>query len=139
MTLAFSRALAIVVAVITLLSEVARRRQQLLEPAAVLFWLDDLLLAAFLLYGAWRARDGKPSGRPSLTAAWGFMCGLAFYSFFEQIQHLAAPDRQGLAPVWVIVVKAVLLALGIVGLVTALRGRDSSAPRGTTVRNSTPE
>lgn len=125
MTLAFSRALAIVVGVITLLSEVARRRQGLLEPGAVLFWIDDFLLAVFLLYAAWRAGADERFGRPHLTAAWGFMCGMAFYSFFEQIHWLAGTDRSGLAPVWVIVLKAVLLAVGIVGLIAALRRHES--------------
>jgi hypothetical protein len=124
-TLAFSRALAIVVGIITLLSEVARRRQQLLEPDAVLLWIDDFLLAGFLLYGAWRAGADEQSGRPSLIAAWGFMCGLAFYSFFEQVQRLAGVDPSGLAPAWVIVMKAGLLALGIVGLAGALRRHES--------------
>ena len=137
MTFAFSRALAIIVGVITVLSEVARRRQQLLEPAAVLLWLDDMLLAGFLLYGAWRAGADAQSGRPSLTAAWGFMCGLAFYSFFEQVQRLAGPDRSGLAPVWVIVLKALLPAIGVAGLVGALRS-DGSFPNDATIRDSKP-
>jgi len=136
-TFAFSRALAIIVGVITVLSEVARRRQQLLEPAAVLLWLDDMLLGGFLLYGAWRAGADAQSGRPSLTAAWGFMCGLAFYSFFEQVQRLAGPDRSGLAPVWVIVLKALLLAIGVAGLMGALR-RDGSSPNGAAIRDSKP-
>ena len=139
MTLAFSRALAIVVGVITLLSELARRRQQLLDPGAVLLWIDDFLLAVFLFYGAWRAGVDAQSGRPSLTAAWGFMCGLAFYSFFEQIQRLAGADRSGLAPAWVIVVKAVLLTLGSVGLIAALRRHESPGTGATAIRDSKPE
>ena len=49
------------------------------------------------------------------------MCGLTYYSFFGQLQRLANPDPSGLAPVWVIVVKGVGLALGIVGMATALK------------------
>lgn len=120
-TLAFSRSLALLVGIITLLSEVARRRQQMLDPAAVLLWIDDILLAAFLLYGAWRVARDYQRGRPVLAAAWGFMCGMAFYSFFEQLQHLAAPDPSDAAPLWVVVVKGVALVLGIVGMVAALR------------------
>ena len=120
MTLSFSRGLAVFVGVITLVAEVARRRQQLLDPAAIPLWIDDVLLGGFLLYGAWRVAADPPAGRPVLAAAWGFMCGMAYYSFFGQLQRLAEPDPSGLAPVWVIAVKGVGLALGSIGLVTAL-------------------
>ena len=123
-TLTFSRRLAVFVGVITLVAEVARRRQQLLDPAAVPLWIDDVLLGGFLLYGAWRVGADLPAGRPVLAAAWGFMCGMAYYSFFGQLQRLAEPDPSGLAPVWVIAVKGVGLALGIIGLVTALSAPD---------------
>ena len=121
MTLHFSRRLAIFIGIITPLAEVARRRHQLLDPAAILLWIDDMLLGGFLLYGAWCVAADEQSGRPVLAAAWGFMCGLAFYSFFGQLQHLAEPDPSGLAPVWVIAVKGVGLVLGLVGMVAALR------------------
>ena len=123
MTLSFSRALAVFVGVITLIAEIARRRHQLLDPAALPLWIDDVLLAGFLLYGAWRVAADQQTGRPVLAAAWGFMCGLTYYSFFGQLQRLAEPDPSGLAPVWVVAVKGVGLALGIIGLVTALKGR----------------
>jgi hypothetical protein len=123
-TLSFSRGLAVFVGVITLAAEVARRRQQLLDPAAIPLWIDDVLLGGFLLYGAWRVAADRPAGRPVLAAAWGFMCGMAYYSFFGQLQRIAEPDPSGLAPVWVIVVKGVGLALGIIGLITALIAPD---------------
>jgi hypothetical protein len=125
-TLSFSRSLALFVGIVTLFAEVARRRQQMLDPAAVLLWIDDILLAAFLLYGAWRVARDRQRGRPVLAAAWGFMSGMAFYSFFEQLHHLAAPDPSGLAPLWVVAVKCVALVLGVVGMVAALRTRESS-------------
>jgi hypothetical protein len=129
-TVRFSRALAIVVGIITLLAEVARRRQQLLDPAAVLLWTDDLLLGGFLLYGAWRLGADEHSGRPVLAAAWGFMTGMSYYSLFEQLQRLAGPDPSGAAPPWVIALKIVLLVLGVAGMVAALRGleRPRSGP-----------
>ncbi len=125
--LSFSRALAMVVGIVTPLAEVARRRSQMLDPAAVPLWIDDMLLGGFLLYGAWRVASDRRTGRAILAAAWGFMCGLAYYSFFGQLQRLAEPDPSGLAPVWVIAVKGVGLVLGIVGMVTALVG-DRPAP-----------
>ena len=138
MPLAFSRALAIVVGIITLLSEVGRRRLQLFDPGAVLLWIDDVVLAGFLLYGAWRVGVNGESGRPSLAAAWGFMCGLAFFGFFEQMQRLAGLDRAALAPTWVVVMKAGLLILGIMGLVAALR-RDESRSSVASGRDSRPK
>jgi hypothetical protein len=116
-----SRALALFVGIITALAELVRRRQQLLDPATVPLWIDDMLLAGFLLYGAWRVAADQQTGRPVLTAAWGFMCGLTYYSFFEQLQRLAEPDPSGLAPMWVIGVKGVGLVLGIIGMATALK------------------
>ena len=122
---------------ITLVAEVARRRQQLLDPAAVPLWIDDVLLGGFLLYGAWRVTAGQAAGRPVLAAAWGFMCGMAYYSFFGQLQRLAEPGPSDLAPLWVIAVKGVGLALGIIGLVTALIAPDplpNAVPRRDTGR-----
>ena len=127
MSLSFSRALALFIGIITPLAEVARRRSQFLDPAAVPLWIDDMLLAGFLLYGAWRTGLHPPTGRPVLAAAWGFMCGMTYYSFFGQLQRLAEPDPSGLAPMWVVGVKGVGLMLGIAGMVTALKGR---APEG---------
>ena len=121
MALSFSRALALFIGIITPLAEVARRRHQMLDPAAIPSWIDDMLLGGFLLYGAWRVASDPRTGRPVLAAAWGFMCGLAYYSFFGQLQRLAEPDPSGIAPVWVVAVKGVGLVLGIVGMITALR------------------
>ena len=123
--LAFSRALAIAVGIITLLSEVVRRRGQLLDPAAVPLWFDDMVLGGVLLYAAWRTGSHDATRRPLLAAAWGFMCGMAFYSFLGHLQLLAQPDAPGLAPMWVAGVKAVALLVGIIGLATAMRTSNS--------------
>ncbi len=121
-----------VVGIITLLSEVARRRQQLLDPAAVLLWTDDLLVGGFLLYGAWRHGADERSGRPVLAAAWGFMTGMSYYGLFEQLQRLSGPDPSGAAPSWVIALKVVLLVLGVAGMVATLQRRDRSRADSTT-------
>ena len=133
--LSFSRSLALFIGIVTPLAEVARRRYQLLELAAVPLWIDDMLLGGFLLYGAWRVTSDQRTGRPILAAAWGFMCGLAYYSFFGQLQRLAEPDPSGLAPVWVIAVKGVGLVLGIVGMVTALQAPEPM-PNSSAVRDA---
>ena len=121
MALSFSRILAVLVGTITLVSEVVRRKQQLLEPAAFPLWIDDGLLAGFLLYGAWRTAADPQSGRAVLAAAWGFMCGMAHYSFFGELQQRATADPSALVPWWVMAVKGVSLVVAIVGMVAALR------------------
>src|SRR5256885_5881231 len=58
---------------------------------------DDYILGALLLYGAWRVTKDARSGQRYLAAGWGFMCGMAYYSFFEQLHryHLGiAEDRK---------------------------------------------
>jgi hypothetical protein len=133
--LSFSRALALFIGIITPIAEVARRRHQLLEPAAVPLWIDDMLLGGFLLYGAWRVASDPRTGRPILATARGCTCGLAYYSFFGQLQRLAEPDPSALAPVWVVAVKGVGLVLGIVGMVAALQAPEP-VPNATAVRDA---
>ena len=90
-------------------------------------YLDDVLLGGFLLYGSWRAGSGRPHGRAVLTAAWGFTCGIAYSSVFGQLATLSQPDPSGLAPSVVVAFKALGLALGITGLVSALGPGDRGA------------
>ena len=128
-SLSFSQALAVFTGIITLSAEVVRRRQQLLDAAAVPLWMDDALLAVFLLYGAWRIRSHPAAGRAVLAAAWGFMCGLNYYGLFDQLLRPAASDPSSLVPVWVTAVKGAGLALGIVGMVTAMMGKPDAGRR----------
>jgi len=125
MSFQFSRRLAIVIGTVTPLAELVRRWHEL--RTLTVWWpafLDDVLLGAFLLYGAWRTRKNQSSGRPVLTAAWGFMCGMAYSSLFIQLARLNESDPSGLAPKIVVSVKAIGLACGLVGLVCAFRGVD---------------
>jgi hypothetical protein len=115
-----SRRLAIVVGTATPVLELVRRRSQLTIPSAFPFWFDDVLLGGFLLYGAWRARRDPRAGLPWLAAAWGFMIGLAYSSFFGQLQQLSSPDPSGVPGVWVVAVKGLGLVLGVAGLAAAL-------------------
>lgn len=123
--LSFSRILAVLAGSLTLLSEVVRRKQQLLDPGTFLLWLDDGLLGGFLLYGAWRATVDPQSGRSVLAAAWGFMCGLAYYSFFFELQQRATADPATLVPQWVMAIKGVSLVVAVVGLVATLWSRET--------------
>ena len=121
MTISFSRYLAIVLGILTPLAETVRRWSTWRENPPALF--DDYILGAFLLYGAWRVGKDVHSGQRFLAAAWAFMCGMAYGSFFEQVHRyrLGISDPAPIPSVWVAVIKGVGLALGITALVLSLR------------------
>ena len=122
MTLAFSRRLAIAGGIILPLGETARRWHQLGDPRMWLPWFDDIAIAGFLLYGAWRTRHDA-SGRPILAAAWGFACGLGYASFVFSLLTPETVDASGFSMQVAVAVKGVMLAAGIAGLIGALRGK----------------
>jgi hypothetical protein len=122
-TLMFSRALAVVLGVLAPFGETIRRWGTWRDyPPAI---IDDYLMGALLLWGAWSARQGVPNGRARLATAWGFTCGLGYYSFFEQIRRNATGeiDPASIPSTWVAVIKGVGLALAVLALVATLRSR----------------
>jgi hypothetical protein len=121
MKISFSRYLAIVLGILTPLAATVRRWSVLRE--SFLFLLDDYILGAFLLYGAWRVRKDARSGQRFLAAAWAYMCGAAYLSFFGQLHQISLGEHDP-APIpsaWVAVIKGAGLALGIIALVVSLR------------------
>jgi hypothetical protein len=128
MNLTFSRRLALVFGASLPLIETIRRWKQLGDFHFWPSWLDDVLLGAALLYGAWRVAKDVETGRPWLAAAWGLTCGIAYNSFFGQLAHMDQPDPSALPSTWVIGVKGVGILLAIVALVGSLRqARQSQA------------
>ena len=121
MTIAFSRRLAVILGVLTPLAETIRRWHQLGQISVLPFWLDDYFIGALLLYGAWRTSKDIRSGRRFLAAAWGFTCGMAYSSFFAQLERLNEPDPAPIPSTWVAVIKGVGLALAILALVGSLK------------------
>ena len=121
MTISFSRYLAVVLGILIPLAETVRRWSTWRENPPALF--DDYILGAFLLYGAWRVGNDVRSGQRFLAAAWAFMCGMAYGSFFEQVHRYqqGLSDPAAIPSIWVAVIKGVGLALGIVALVLSLR------------------
>src|SRR5262249_39779460 len=113
------------------LAETVRRWHQLSQLSVWPFWLDDYFMGALLLYGAWRTSKDIRSGRRFLAGAWGFTCGLAYLSFFRQVQRLHVPDAAPIPSVWVAVIKGVGLALAILALVGSLKRQreDSNEPQ----------
>lgn len=116
-----SRYLAIVIGIVTPLAETIRRWSTWRENPPALF--DDYILGAFLLYGAWRAGKDVRSGQRFLAAAWAFMCGMAYYSFFDQVHRyqIGLSDPAAISSGWVAVIKGIGLGLGIIALVLSLK------------------
>ena len=121
MTLNFSRRLAIAGGVILPIGETVRRWHQLGDPLMWLPWLDDILIGAFLLYGAWRTGRDRDAGRPVLAAAWGFACGLGYASFVFSALSSETVDVSGFSMQVAAAAKGVMLAIGLAGLSGAVR------------------
>ncbi len=128
MNLEFSRRLALL-GMIPAIAETIRRWHQLGDIKMWPFWLDDLLLGSFLLYGAWLTGKDIVNGRRYLSGAWGFACGMAYLSFFDQITSLDKPDPAPIPSVWVAVVKGMFFLIAIVGLLGSLRGTSKASRR----------
>jgi len=129
--IAFNRGLAIVGGILVPAAEVLRRYHQMLDLSVLPFWMDDFILGGFLLYGAWRTRHDVARGMPALTAAWGFACGMGYSSFFAQLATIQAQptDVSGASAAFVVTAKGIALALGVIGLITALMHKPASEVR----------
>ena len=117
----FSRYLAIVLGILTPLAETIRRWHTWREDPSALF--DDYLIGAFLLYGAWRVGKDARVGQRFLAAAWAFMCGMAYPSFFGQLDRLSRGeiDPAPIPSACVAAIKGFGLALSVIALVITLR------------------
>lgn len=118
--ISISRYLAFVLGTLTPLAETIRRWSTWRENPPALF--DDYILGAFLIFGAWRVTKDSRRGQRYLAAAWAFMCGMAYGSFFEQLQRyrLGIADPAPISSGWVAMIKGIGLALGVMALVMAL-------------------
>jgi hypothetical protein len=117
----FSRYLAIVLGILTPLAETIRRWHTWRADPPALF--DDYLIGAFLLYGAWRVGKDARTGQRFLAAAWAFMCGMAYLSFFGQLHRLSIGeiDPAPIPSAWVATIKGFGLALSAIALIMTLR------------------
>jgi hypothetical protein len=119
----FARRLAVLAGVVLPIGEIARRWHQLGDPRLFFAWFDDILIGAFLLYGAWRVGRDAVTGQASLAAAWGFTLAIATGSFFTGL--FGEPDPTGASRSTVVAIKGVMLTLAIAALVSVLRWRPS--------------
>jgi len=121
MNIWFSRNLAIFLGIITPLLETIRRWSTWQENPPAFF--DDFIIGGLLLFGAWRVGKNARRGQKFLAAGWGFMCGMAYPSFFGQLEdmQLGAIDPAPVSSATVAVIKGIGFALAILGLITSLR------------------
>jgi hypothetical protein len=113
--------LAIVAGIVLPIGETMRRWHQIGDPRLIFAWLDDYLIGAFLLYGAWRVGREATTGQASLAAAWGFTVAIAIGSFFTGV--FGDADPTGAPRIAVVAIKATMLLLAIAALVSVLRWR----------------
>ena len=115
----FSRRLALVLGILLPLAETGRRWGVWFEyPPG---FLDDWIAGALLVYGGWRASKNAVDGQRYLIAAWGFVCGLGYGSFFGNLRNIDAPDPAPISHAAVTTVIGVGWLLCIVALVAAFQ------------------
>lgn len=127
MTRFFSRTMAWVLGIFFPLVEMWRRSAELGQLGRWPAILDDFLMGALLLAGAFSSRRRAQDGQTLLAAAWGFACAMMYGSFFGQLGKLQQADPSGFPAECVVAVKALLLALCIAGLVSTLRFKPDRA------------
>ena len=125
----FSRALAIIFGILAPLSETVRRWHTWREYPPAFF--DDYIMGAFLLAGAWLVARNFAAGQKLLAAAWGFTCGLGYYSFFEQLRlHLlGAIDPGPLSSGAMVAIKGAGFSLAVATLIATLAAKPRNSGR----------
>jgi hypothetical protein len=117
LTVGANRRLAFIAGIVLPLAETVRRSGDL---ASWWLWIDDWLIGAALLFGAWAAGRGKAGGLRALAAAWGIAAGMGYYSFVGHLLRIASPDVSGL-PGWTLAAAIGLgWALALYALLSAL-------------------
>jgi hypothetical protein len=89
-------------------------------------WLDDYLIGAFLLYGAWRCRRDIVEGQRVLAAAWAFACGIGYGSFFGHVEHWGEHDVGNFAHELVTIAIGAGWLLAIWALIATIRAKPSA-------------
>src|SRR5262245_51872141 len=100
------------------LLEVLRRRTNF---STISGYVDDFIAGALLLYAARPVSQGKPSGDVLLVLAWAVLSGGLYNSFFGQLENPASHDVGGLPNMTVVIIKGVLYAIALAGLVLSTR------------------
>jgi hypothetical protein len=124
--------LAFVGGVLTPLLETIRRWNQLTDFRYFVFWFDDYLIGGFLIFAAYKTYTSAAVGQKYLSAAWGIATGMAFYSFFTQIQSVDRADPAPVASSTVAIIKGVMLVTCIVCMIFSLTERHNDEAKNRT-------
>jgi hypothetical protein len=121
-----SRTLAVMLGIFVPIAETVRRWDTWRD--APLTLIEDYVLAALVLYGAWLVGRDFRRGQCFLAAAWGVACGVGYCSVVGQIDRIQTgePDPAPIPSTWVLAIKVALLALVVVALIATLRARKRS-------------
>ena len=119
--ISISRYLAFVLGTLTPLAETIRRWSTWQNDPPSFF--DDFFIGGFLLLGALLVSKNPWRGQRYLTAAFGFMCGMVYPSFFGQLEaiRMGEVDPAPISTTSVAIVKGVGFALAIAGLLLSLK------------------
>jgi hypothetical protein len=121
----YSKTIAIAMGILVPIAETIRRKSQLLQLSNFIYWFDDYILGAVLLFAAWKAKRSPLEGQKYLSAAWGLTTGAMFLSTLRQVEQLGGTDPSMISPLTVALIKAILLIIALSGLVTSLYRIDS--------------
>ncbi|HEY3386077.1 MAG TPA: hypothetical protein VGK46_06185 [Saprospiraceae bacterium] len=102
--------------ILTPFLETIRRWHQLSDARYFISWFDDYIIGAFLFFAAWKTYNSLSEGQKYLRPPGGFASGMAFYSFFSQLQSLDQPDPAPVSSVAVAVVKGIMLLTCVTSL-----------------------
>ena len=119
--ISISRYLAFVLGIFIPLAETIRRWSTWQNDPPSFF--DDFFIGGFLLLGALLVSKNPWRGQRYLTAAFGFMCGMVYPSFFGQLEaiRMGEVDPAPISSTSVAIVKGVGFALAIAGLLLSLK------------------
>ena len=107
------------------LLEVMRRRTDF---STIFGYIDDFIAGALLLYAARAVSQGKRGGEVWLVVAWAVLSGGLYNSFFSQLESSQAYDVGGLPNMTVVIIKGVLYAIALTGLVLSTRAAIAKQP-----------
>lgn len=85
-------------------------------------YVDDFIIGALLLWGAYAATKKKRYGPFLLVAAWGVLCGGMWASVFGQLQNSGHADVSGLPNAVILFIKLAIYGVAVSSLVLSIRG-----------------
>lgn len=101
--------------------ELTRRWSQLTDPAYFMLWFDDIIIAAFLLFSAFKVNQSPKNGQRFLIGAWGYAVGQMVASLVSQIMLIHEPDPAPVSSIAMAWIKAAILCYCFAGLVLSIK------------------